>query len=368
MRNRASIQRVKKIETIEGADFILKATVLGWHCVVRKDENFKEGDVGVYFEIDSLLPDIPAFEFLKTPGKFPKEGFVHRLKTKKLKGVISQGLIMPLSAFPQLAASWGWSTRVGSDVTKQLGMEKYEPPIHDSLKMGIAEGCFPRFIPETDEIRIQSIPHIIDEIKGRPVYITCKYDGTSSTFFLKNGRFGVCSRTVLKRKPVAEPKWRKQTVWIADKIGILKVIRKYGFLRKWYLDARNTYWKIAEKYRIEEKLRDIGRNIAIQGEICGPSIQKNRLGLKENQLFVFDIYDIDKKKYCDYHEQVEICKTIGLDLVKEEAVTSFTWETVDDILDFAKGKYESGHNREGIVIRTLGENRTSFKAINNDYL
>jgi len=372
-RQLASIQIIEKLDPIEGADFIERATVLGWHCVVRKGD-FKEKDKCIYIEIDSMLPDIPAFEFLKDPkGKIPEYGFVHRLKTKRLKGQISQGLVMSLKDFPKISA------KVGDDVTELIGIKKYEPPVLVSLRTGQAKRTFPSFIPRTDETRVQSIPWVVNSFQGKKVYVTVKLDGTSATYYIKDGEFGVCSHNMEWKKPVPEPVWRERLSKIVFRIGLLKLFRKYGYLRAWQANAKNTYWEVAESLQIERLMREnnqllIPKNWAIQGEICGPGIQKNHLGLKENQFFVFDVYDIDNKCYLNYADQNLFVGKLGFSKVPDVGVFEFCWKTVDEVLQAAEGKYDNGHNREGIVIRTYEEQdwtrfgRGSFKAVNNSYL
>ena len=381
-RQLASVQIIGKLDPIEGADFIERATVLGWHCVVRKGD-FKEKDKCIYIEIDSMLPDIPAFEFLKDPkGKVPEYGFVHRLKTKKLKGQISQGLVMSLKDFPKISA------KVGDDVTESLGIKKYEPPVLASLRTGQAKRTFPSFIPRTDETRVQSIPWITEAFQGKKVYVTVKLDGTSVTYYIKDGQFGVCSHNMEWKKPIPEPVWREKFTKILFRIGLLKIFRKYGYLRAWQAGAKNTYWEVAESLEIERIMREnnssfkyvpplfllIPKNWAIQGEICGPGIQNNRLGLKEKQFFVFDVYDIDNKRYLNYDDQNLFVRNMSLSRVPDVGVFEFVWKTVDEVLKAAEGKYGNGHNREGIVIRTYEETdwprygRGSFKAVNNSYL
>ena len=100
MRHLASIQRIWDVQPIDGADRLELARVLGWACVVNKGQ-FKKGDLGVYFEIDSFLPVRPEYEFLRA-SSYKKtdimgEGFL--IKTRKIKGVLSQGLLLPLSVF-----------------------------------------------------------------------------------------------------------------------------------------------------------------------------------------------------------------------------------------------------------------------------
>ena len=108
--NLASIQKITKLSPIEGADLIEKASVLGWEVVVKKDE-FKEGSLCVYIQIDTVVPELPEYEFLRE-RKF-------RVRTIKLRKQISQGLIIPLPV-----GSW----KEGDDVTELLGIKKYEKP------------------------------------------------------------------------------------------------------------------------------------------------------------------------------------------------------------------------------------------------
>jgi len=168
MRKLASIQRIKSLERIDGADAIEKATVLGWQLVVKKGE-FNVGDLCVYCEIDSQMPDRPEFEFLKPRGM--------RIRTIRLRGQVSQGICFPLSILPE-----GITLGEGADCTDVLGISKYEPPIPACLN-GIVKGAFPGFIPKTDETRVQVLQHILDEFEGARCYVTEKLDGTSCTFY-----------------------------------------------------------------------------------------------------------------------------------------------------------------------------------------
>lgn len=145
MRKLASIQRIKALEPIEGADAIERATVLGWQLVVKKDE-FRVGELCIYCEIDSILPEKPEFEFLKSRGM--------RIRTIRLRGQISQGICFPLSFLPAETL-----IEEDSDVTEILGVTKYEPPIPASLA-GVMKGAFPSFIPKTDETRVQVLQNM----------------------------------------------------------------------------------------------------------------------------------------------------------------------------------------------------------------
>lgn len=148
-RKLASIERVWKVEPIEGADKIELAHVLGWQCVVNKGQ-FKPMDLGVYFEIDSFLPIQPEFEFLRTSSyrksDIMGEGF--KLKTMRFKGQVSQGLLLPLSVFGDLFRV----VTVGESVANKLGVRKWEEE-ERATTGGTVIGGLPYDVPKTDETR-----------------------------------------------------------------------------------------------------------------------------------------------------------------------------------------------------------------------
>ncbi len=322
-RKLVSVQVIKALEPIKGADFIEQATVLGWSLVVKKGE-FRVGDKCAFFEIDSVLPEEEWSEFMR-PSKF-------RVRTKKMKGILSQGLALPLTA---IGLTGEFDTSIDSELTELIGVTKYEPPVVAQLA-GDQEGSFPWFVPKTDETRLQSVPNVLNELQGKEVYIAVKLDGTSATYAKTEDKFYVCSRN-FSMKP-----------------------------------GPTVYWTIADKY----ELNKIPAGFAVQGEICGPGIQKNRLGLKESQFFAFNVYDIQAGTYLSYREFILFCQNYNIPTVPIEAVTEFNISTVADVLEYAKGKYVGTNNhREGLVIRPTTEmyssvlnGRLSVKAINNDFL
>jgi RNA ligase (TIGR02306 family) len=341
-RKLATIQQIAKLEPIEGADSIERATIKGWQCVVRKGV-FQVGDGCVYFEVDSLLPASPEYEFLrKSSYNIRLNG--HRIRTIKLRGQISQGLVLQFSEIPILAArpkTDVWD--VGVDVTELLGVRKYEPEIHPSL-MGDVKGAFPGFIPKTDEERIQNAPGVLTRYPDKLFVITEKVDGTSSTFYVNEGEFGVCGRN-----------WELKDT------------------------EKNTYWEVARKLNIENRLRNFGKNIAIQGEICGPGIQKNKYALSEFKLFVYHVFDINSYRYFDHEELMKFCKNMSFDMVPEVEVNFNLAEklpTVEAAVSFsnAKSLLNPLSMREGIVIKSMVEStdpelgRLSFKVINPYFL
>ena len=342
-RKLASIQRVLKIEPILNADAIELARINGWQCVTKKGE-FKVGDLGVFLEIDAVPPDREPFTFLWQ--RKPKEGEIapenverpanFRLRTIKLRGALSQGLLLPLSAFDLAGA------REGKDLTATLEVTKYEPPVK-AMQGGVSDfrAVFPAFIPKTDEMRVQSVPEVLDEMRGLLYVATLKYDGSSGTFCIdpRDGEFHACSRN--------------QSVKEGD----------------------NFYWRVARKYDLEAILRRFP-HLAIQGEVCGPGIQKNRLGLKEIALFVFNVYDIENARYLDAEKARLWVQENGLTPVEVVEKGDCFAHSQDSLLSLAEGKYANTSNeREGIVIRPLQETvsvalagRLSFKAISNRFL
>ena len=110
-RKLVSIQVVERVAPIEGADQIEQARVMGWTVVVKKGE-FSPGDRCVFFEIDSVLPDgAPWAEFMRPRG--------FRVRTLKLRGVLSQGLALPVSILD------GEVPEPGEDVRDRLRVVKY---------------------------------------------------------------------------------------------------------------------------------------------------------------------------------------------------------------------------------------------------
>jgi len=336
-RKLASVQRVLALEPITGADAIELARINGWQCVVKKGE-FKVGDLGAFLEIDAIPPDIPAFQFLWAPrSAAPDETAPRpakfRLRTMKLRGALSQGLLLPLSAL-------GIEGEEGDDLTSVLGVEKYEPPVFQTMG-GLARGPFPSWLPKTDEMRVQSIPQVLDELRGLPYVCTLKCDGTSASYTLnsRDGELHVCSRNLS------------------------------------LVDGDNVYWNLARQWEIERILR-LNAGLAIQGEACGPGLQKNRLALKAPQLRVFNVYDIPNARYFNDAQLRAFCTSNGLTAVEiVEQGESFD-HCLESLLALAEGFYPQTKNeREGLVIRPQEERwsevlggRLSFKAISNRFL
>jgi RNA ligase (TIGR02306 family) len=338
-RKLASVQKVLEIRPIENADAIELVQINGWQCVTKKGE-FTVGDLGVFLEIDAIPPDEPMFRFLwkskSTPeGEIAPRPSKFRIRTMKLRGTLSQGLFMPLTTFANLPEE----LQEEMDVTEALGVGKYEPPA--PAGMGDYRGTFPQVLPRTDEMRVQSHPKLLEELRGKPYAMTLKYDGTSATFLMhpRDQVFHACSRNFSIE------------------------------------DGENLYWEMVRKYNIKTILRE-SPEYALQGEIVGPGIQKNPLGLKERCLYVFTVYNLATHQPLGHEESREWLSRVGLPVVDTVESGDVFDETIESLLAKAEGKYPGTSNeREGIVIRPLVPTHSpllqgylSFKAISNKYL
>ena len=366
MRKLASIRKVSDIIPIDGADSICSYKIDGWN-VVDTIGKYNVGDLVIYIETDAWIPHEIA-PFL-SKGNEPKEfnGVKgERLRTIKLRKTLSQGLILPLygngwvdgliSKFATYESVANrpypvWIENVTEhgyyiepeyyendifdiDLSEKLNIQKWEPPIPAELS-GVMKGNFPSQIPKTDEERIQNLISEFEEWKPNTIWeITEKLDGSSMTCYYINGEFGVCSRN----------------------IDLLK-------------NETNSFWKMAIKYDLENKLIALNKNIAIQGELCGPGIQNNRYKLTDHEFFVFNVYDVDTGNYFIAEQRQKLIQKLNL---KHVPVIFSNYvipveSTVNDILLFAEGKsiLNPSSEREGIVFKT---NSRSFKAISNKYL
>jgi RNA ligase (TIGR02306 family) len=363
-RKLATVRVVSELKPIEGADLIELAIVDGWQCVVKKGE-FNVGDKVIYCEIDSLLPIKPEYEFLRKScyRKMPDgtEGF--RVKSMRLRGQLSQGLLLPVLSlnseeyvvekrdgeyFLMEVGSVPYSPVMvlneGIDVTRYLGIIKYELPIPANLA-GLVKGNFPSFLRKTDEERIQNVGWVLGRFEDTEFYATEKIDGSSSTFYIKEGTFGVCSRN-LELKETDD----------------------------------NTFWTIARTIELEKKMKAYkeshGFNFALQGETHGLGIQKNKYRLYDVKIRFFNMFNIDEQRFVDLDEFEAALKEMELEMVPIIYRNFKLPKTVNEVLTLAEGKsvLNKDVEREGLVFRPMKEmsvfrlGRLSFKAISNKFL
>lgn len=260
-RKLAHIEKIEWKRPIDGADRIELVGVLGWQCIAKKDE-FKVGDLCVYIEIDSVVDKTnPDFAFLEKKN--------YKIKTMKMKGVLSQGIVFPLSILPKNDRC------IGDDVTTTLKITEIEDDIPKqkpennilALRQKHKKLCnskvfkwfmrfklfrriaikllvphkksksFPDWITKTDETRLQNMPFVLEQYKNIPMIVTEKLDGTSTSFGLKKIKkkydFAVCSRNV-RQEDISQKCYYEDNVYhiIAQKYDIknvlMKILAKYN--------------------------------------------------------------------------------------------------------------------------------------------
>lgn len=377
-RKLASLQRIVNVEDItfindsgveETAANIVKITVLGWELVTQRSNGFKVGDLVVYHEIDSLLPaSIEAYGFLRkrdTETEF-------RLKTVRFKGQISQGLVLPINAlFEPLSTGQLFqpTTRQvadkeeGFDLTEVLKIGKYDPedPAQAAKMSGKNAGLFPSFIPKTDETRIQAVPFVLERRKKEPMFVTEKLDGSSTTVFYTPRDFpGV-------PKKLAE----SESDWVFGVCSRNLTISE---------SADNAFWSVVRNQNAQEKIIRLSEKLkiplALQGELIGPGVQKNKLKLSKLDIRWFNVFDPSSGKFFDYELMMEILgnelelpsvpvleTNVELDFTVPELVKKATRKSVINTDVWA----------EGSVWRPMVESqekhlgRFSFKVINPEF-
>ena len=375
-RELAYVVRINKVEPIEGYDRVEYAHINGWGCVVRKGA-FKEGDLGVYFEIDSKCPAVEPFLFL--------EKRKYHVKTQKMCKRISQGLLMSFADF-------GWENdkyEEGTFLTKELGITYYEPEdnvrksnagVDKYKKMAQRNGKlfskqpfrwlmkrdwgrkilfvffgkkrdkrgWPAWVAKTDEERIQNMPYILQD--KEPWIATEKIDGTSTTFTIKRKPFGkfdfyICSRNVVFDKP--------------DK--------------KCFYDT-NVYLEMAEKYDIERKMAKMLKMfpkaewITLQGETYGGNIQKRDYSTNEHRFAGFNFITSNEGRW----NSVKAAKFMNefnipwVPILNENYVLP---DTIEDLRAYVHSEPSTvdGIIKEGIVFRSQ-DGSMSFKCVDPEYL
>ena len=331
MRKLATVRKIREILPINGADNIELALVDGWEVVVGKGIYGKD-ELVVYLEIDSWVPTAVA-PFLTKPGKEPSiyNGIPgERLRTIKLKKQVSQGLI-PFHA--------PCGSNVGDDLSESLNITKWERP--EEFLPSNAKGHFPTFIPKTSQERVQNL-ELHDGIRNQSYEVTEKLHGSSITVYIKDGVVGVCSRNLEIKQ-----------------------------------EDSGTFWRAAENANlpdaITEMSEELGVDLAVQGELCGPGINGNMYMLPFHKIYVFDIYDITSQRYLLPEERLGIMQDFLLDVnhapvIYSDEVLGFE-VTNKDLLKMADGesRIEEGVIREGLVFKSTTTD-FSFKAVSNNWL
>ncbi len=392
-RSLVTIQEVNDVLPIEGADAIECIQILGWYLVAKKDE-FRKGDLAVFFEVDSILPDHPVFEFMRE-RKF-------RVKTAKFRKQISQGLalridevlphfgrhatathnrIMGCDFYPNNKEVGHMVLGVGTDLTEAIGVTKYDPEgeslsgpskktLHPSFKhrfwvvsrykeyrwkgmrlfykskvaklLGLDDPFvvtpFPSNVPKTDETRVQNLSRHLQIHAGDICYVSEKCEGQSLTALRKGKKVNKCSRNIDMTK-------EKNSNWV----------------------------KMAEKYNLDEILLSEDREYAIQAEIIGPGVQGNIYELAELEIRLFYVYDIKGKYKLNLRDFRAFCKKHNLPTVPILDDNFVLPAEIDTLVNMADGKSVINPKvlREGVVIVKRWDDYEgqpySFKAISPKY-
>lgn len=281
---------------------------------------FGQGDSCLVYLQDSLLPHSEELSFM--------ERYKWRVRMQRFRGVPSECLVMNQTI----------AGEVGDDVTSLAGVTRYEKPLSPNLA-GIAIGQFPSFIPKTDEPLFQRVPELVNALRGKLFYASTKVDGSSATVFLQDGILHCCSRNLdLQDAP------------------------------------NNVIWQLARKYKMNETLQTLSTTLssvfALQFEVVGPSVQGNPLGLAQHEPRLFDVYNITEHEYLDPRAMQLVAKTHNIPAVEIiDDGRIFDFPDDEALRKYAEGTYPNGVQREGVVIRSVdnervGRVRLSFKIVN----
>lgn len=401
-RKLVTIRRIDKLTPIEGADIIEVATVDGWEVITKKGE-FTVGDFCVFFEIDSFLPaSDPKFNFLAAKGtKLDEDGVERvRIRTMKMRGVVSQGLALPTKMFkPAILSVFvdenkseeeNYDENIRTLEYSRDGIEefvdvtKYLRPSERNGGTGTqkckAAGNFPIVIPKTDEDRVQNIfGRYSNTMKGVGFRKSLKLDGSSQTIaFMNNPDYFV--------DKVDDVRWEWNEA--TSEMEVVEVI-PYPF--QWEegqisvcsrnlalkFDPTSHFWKAALHDDIPARLKDYcvahDRQLAVQGEVMGPGIQGNREELTQYQFYAFRIWDIDNRCFLDDGDFLTLCALLGLTTVPQGDIVYFFDEYTDIKSALASADHASIKHKiaEGDVYKSISLVNgvtVHFKVINNKYL
>lgn len=424
MRALATIRKLDKLYPIKDADRIEVCTMedIGWRVVIKKD-SIKPGEMVVYFEIDSVLPEEERYEFLRASSykKWEHKGKTisgFYLRTVKLRGELSQGLVLPLSDFPELK-----DVKEGDDVTEALKVRLYDDiKAEFRAARGTGSGVststkshpFPSFLVKTDQPRIQNLIYYFETMKDVEFTVEQKYDGSSMTVFYADPSkyksesttgFGVCSRNLFIPEYGETKKEKIKNLFTGFRPKKGKLLKSIKYLIKDFLRllmssgererSTSTWWKTVDATGIQHALIKYcelnKRNLAVQGELVGPKMNGNRDKYEFNEWFVFDVFDIDAREYMRKEERKDLIKELNSIIrstykfdddggksreIKEVRTLKENWkvfndlENLDQMLGYVDMFTERGNPMEGAVFKSENNKReyVHFKCINNKYL
>ena len=353
-RNFVTLRKIEHIEPIEGAERVELAFVDGWRCVIPKNQ-YAIGEEILFIEADAALKNVndERVDFLKKTSYkcWKKDNVVLaeclRIKTIKLAGQFSQGVVFKLSVFMDEINKAANNT---TSLDEALNIVHYDE-LSDEMRAIInpenamkARGTFPSFVPKTDEERLQNLTNYFEKYKEKEFEVSIKYDGSSmsvgySIAHYPSNPFFVCSRNQLLDT-----------------------------------DAENNFCRVAKSKDLESILidysYDTGMELCLQGELVGPGINGNRDGYKEFDFFIFRIWNITEQNWMSSEERLEFCRKYSLPHVKVLNTACKAFVEYPTMEDFVKATYitsDNGHQIEGLVFKST-DGEVSFKVINPNYL
>lgn len=311
--SQSTVQKIENIVPHPNADNleIINLENLGWQVVAQKNIH-KIGDKVVYIEIDSIVPEGDVFEFLRNKH--------FRVRPIKLRGESSWGLILPIKEFGISEAEYD----IDDDIDHITGVVKYVKELPVELT-GQAKGNFPSFIiPKTDEINLLSSKSVYNEFNSLKCYVSVKCDGSSCSFINKRG----FDKMLCSRKLIID-------IESSNK------------------EKRSAFIETSNKYSLFDIIPE---GYAVQGEVVGPSVNGNKLQLKDFDLFIFNVFDISGQDYklLGLNEMREFCQNYNLKMVEILEENFIVPENPKDLIDIAANlKYGSGAKAEGMVVRPM---------------
>lgn len=352
------VVKIREIQEHPNADRLELAKVAGFTVVVRKGE-FQAGELAVHVPVGALVPvEHPAFGFLSSP----------RIKAARLRGVYSEGLLVPLSAVPELG-----HVREGDDVRAELRIDKHlteeEKREERTLAFLARQGISSKVMPVYG---LDSLRRFPDAIKpGTEVVLTAKIDGSNGRFVYSGGKFYVGSHRVIRS--ATKTFWEKLFSGQLLK-ELIRKLKGSANNRRMTGEAPNDLWhSVAEKYELESKLAKFP-DMVVFGEVYGKRIQVRggkpmSYDSPDDVSFrVFDVYDLKTKMYLSYNEMLEFSARLGLHTVVELAHGQWPLD-----IDYSVGPdpLNPSHIREGYVVRTdvfeRDRNRVILKNVSEDF-
>ena len=330
------VVRVVDIQPIDNADSIELATVLGYQCCISRRDGFAVGDLVLYCGIDAVLETNPDTAFL--------DG--QRIRIRKMRGVVSEGLIAPLRWVVRYGVEGVSALKEGDDMTERMRVQQW---IADEEKVSHApagertSGLLGTTIPKTNQTRIQENPRALRDAQAADeTIITLKMDGSSATYAWVNGEFRVFSRNL------------DITLLTSDK-------------------SFAAYHRASAG--LAERMAALGREIAVQGELCDPSINGGRTGVVSLQFLVFHVFSVTESQYLPWREVEETARALGLQTVpvlhRGKGLPACAGNTIPALLAWVDTlHYASGLPAEGVVLLSEGgqHRRQSYKAMAPRYL